>query len=90
MKTIEHYFAKKEIRAFHFCEYLKGFLRKSKREKHYIQQTFMENRQTLLVEKIHLPERINLTEEENNFLLTNYEEVAKELNNCLANAVKKS
>ena len=50
----------------------------------------MENRQTLLVEKIHLPERINLTEEENNFLLTNYEEVAKELNNCLANAVKKS
>ena len=88
MKTIEHYFANKEIRAFHFCENLKGFLCKSKREKHYIQQTFMENRQTLLVEKIHLPERINLTEEENNFLLTNYEEVAKELNNCLANAVK--
>ena len=38
--------------------------------------------------KAHLPERINLTEEENNSLLTNCEEVAKELNNFFANAVK--
>ena len=38
--------------------------------------------------KIHLPERINLTEEENNSLLTNCEEVAEELNNFFANAVK--
>ena len=39
-------------------------------------------------EKIHLPERINLTEEENNSLLTNCKEAAKELNNFFANAVK--
>ena len=38
--------------------------------------------------KIHLSERINLTEEENNSLLTNCEEVAEELNNFFANAVK--
>ena len=41
-----------------------------------------------LSKKIHLPERINLTEEESNSLLTNYEEVAKVLNNFFANAVK--
>ena len=52
-------------------------------------QTFLENRQTLLVKKTHLPEAINLTEEENNSLLTNCEEVAKELNNFFANAIKK-
>ena len=33
-------------------------------------------------------ERINLTEDKNNSLLTNCEEVAEELNNFLANAVK--
>ena len=38
--------------------------------------------------KFLLPERINLTEEENNSLLTNCEEVAKELNNFFANVVK--
>ena len=38
--------------------------------------------------KPHLSERINLTEEENNSLSTNCEEVAEELNNFLANAVK--
>ena len=38
--------------------------------------------------KIHLSERINLTEEENNSLLTNCEEVTKELNTFFANAVK--
>ena len=38
--------------------------------------------------KILLPERINLTEEESNSLLTNCEEVAEELNNFFANAVK--
>ena len=38
--------------------------------------------------KIHLSERINLTEEENNVLLTNCEEVAEELKNFFANAVK--
>ena len=37
---------------------------------------------------LHLSERINLTEEENNSLLTNCEEVAEELNNFFANAVK--
>ena len=52
-------------------------------------QTFLENRQTLLVKKTHLSEAINLTEEENNSLLTNCEEVAKELNNFFANAIKK-
>ena len=38
--------------------------------------------------KNHLPERINLTEEENNSMLTNREQVAKELVNFFANAVK--
>ena len=38
--------------------------------------------------KIHLPETINLTEEEKNPLLTNCEEVAKELNNFFTNAIK--
>ena len=38
--------------------------------------------------KNHLPERINLTEEENNSILTNREQVAKELVNFFANAVK--
>ena len=38
--------------------------------------------------KIHLSERINLTEEENNSLLTTCEEVAEELNSFFANAVK--
>ena len=38
--------------------------------------------------KILLPERINLTEEGSNSLLTNCEEVAEELNNFFANAVK--
>ena len=38
--------------------------------------------------KIHLPEIINLAKEENNSLLTNCEEVTKELNNFFANAVK--
>ena len=37
---------------------------------------------------LHLSERINLTEEENNCLLTNCEEVAEELNNFFANAVE--
>ena len=38
--------------------------------------------------KNHLSERINLTEEENNSLLKNCEEVTEELNNFFANAVK--
>ena len=38
--------------------------------------------------KIHLPEIINLAKEENSSLLTNCEEVPKELNNLFANAVK--
>ena len=38
--------------------------------------------------KIHFSERINLTEEENDSLLTNCEKVANELNNFFANAVK--
>ena len=38
--------------------------------------------------KNHLSERINLTEEENNSLLTNCEELAEKLNNFIANAVK--
>ena len=38
--------------------------------------------------KSHLPEKINLTEEENNSLLTNCKEVAKELNNLFTNAAK--
>ena len=41
-----------------------------------------------LSKNVHLPERINFTEEENNSLLTNWEELAKELNNFFVNAVK--
>ena len=47
----------------------------------------MENRRALLVKKNHYSERINLAEE-NNSLLTNCEEVAKEMNNFFVNAVK--
>ena len=49
---------------------------------------FWKTVKPFLSKKNHLPERINLTEEESNSLLTNYEEVAKELNNLFANAVK--
>ena len=38
--------------------------------------------------RIHLPERINITEEENHSLLTNCKEVVKELNNFIENAEK--
>ena len=38
--------------------------------------------------KTQLPGRINLTDEENNSYLTNCEDVAKDLNNFFANAVK--
>ena len=49
---------------------------------------FWKTVKPFLTKKIHLRERINLTEEESNFLLTNCEEIAKELNNFFANAVK--
>ena len=49
---------------------------------------FWKTVKPFLSKKIHLSERINLTEEENNSLLTNCEEVAEELNNFFANAVK--
>ena len=48
----------------------------------------MENRYTLFLQKTLFLGRINLTDEENNSLLTNCEEVAKELNNFFANTVK--
>ena len=38
--------------------------------------------------KLLIPERINLIEEENDFLLTNRDKVAKELNSFFANVVK--
>ena len=38
--------------------------------------------------KKNLSERMNFTEEENNSLLTNCQEVAEKLNNFFANAVK--
>ena len=47
----------------------------------------MENRRALLVKKNQYSERINLAEE-NNSLLANCEEVAKEMNNFFVNAVK--
>ena len=49
---------------------------------------FWETVKPFLSKKNHLSESINLTEEANNSLLTNSEEVAKELNNLFANAVK--
>ena len=70
-------------------------LRKSKKdyfenliEKNITDNKRLENRQTLLVKKSHLPERINITEEENNSLSKNCEEVVKELNNFFPNAVE--
>ena len=48
---------------------------------------FLGNRKTLLVQKNPFFWK-NLTEEENDSALTNCEEVAKELNNFFANAVK--
>ena len=82
MKKIENYFANKEISAFHFYENLKN--EKNITDNKYFWKTVKR----LLSIKIHLPEKVNLTEEENNFLLTNCEEVAQELNNLFANAVK--
>ena len=82
MKKIENYFANKEISAFHFYENLKN-------EKNITDNKhFWKTVKRLLSKKIHLPEKVNLTEEENNFLFTNCEEVAQELNNLFANAVK--
>ena len=49
---------------------------------------FWKTVKPFLSKKIHLPERISLTEEENNSLLTNCEEVAKKLTNFFANAIK--
>ena len=48
---------------------------------------FLGNRKTFLVQKNPFFWK-NLTEEENDSALTNCEEVAKELNNFFANAVK--
>ena len=54
-----------------------------------LQMTKVSGKQSnYCLKKLHLPERINLTEEENNCLLTNCKEVEKELNNLFANAVK--
>ena len=50
---------------------------------------FWKTVKPFLSKEIHLLERINVTEEENNSLLTNCEEVVKELTNFFANAVKK-
>ena len=49
---------------------------------------FCETVKPFLSKQIHFSERINLTEEEDNSLSKNCEEVAKELSNFLANAVK--
>ena len=57
-------------------------------EKTFQKTNAFENRQTLFVKAIHFPERINLTEEENNSLLSNCSEVAKNLNNFFVNAAK--
>ena len=62
--------------------------RKPKREKNYRKKTFLENGETLLAKKNHLPESIYLTKGESNSLLTNWEEIAKKLNNFFENAVK--
>ena len=89
MKKIENYFANKEISAFQFCENLKRIKRESLNEKNITDNKhFWKTVKPFLSKKIHLSERINLTEEENNSLLTNCEEVAEELINVFANAVK--
>ena len=50
---------------------------------------FWKTVKPFLSKKIHLPERINLTEDKNNSLLTNCKEVAKELNNFFCKCCKK-
>ena len=51
---------------------------------------FWKTVKPFLSKKNYSPERINLAEEENNSLLTNYEEVAKELNTFFCEYGKKS
>ena len=82
-----------------FCRQRNKFvslLRKSKKDyfDNLNEKTITDNKRfwktvkPFLSKKIHLSERINLTEDKNNSLLTNCEEVAEELNNFFANAVK--
>ena len=87
MKKIENYFANKELIVFHFSENLKKLANLN--EKNITDnKRFWKTVKSFLSKKNNLSERINLTEEENNSLLRNCEEVAKEVNNFFANAVK--
>ena len=82
MKKIESYFANKCV----------SLLRKSKKDyfENRNEKNITDNKRFWETVKQKNPprQRINLTEEESNFLLTNCKEVAKELNNFFANAVK--
>ena len=82
MKKIESYFANKCV----------SLLRKSKKDyfENLKEKNITDNKRFWKTVKQKNPprQRINLTEEESNFLLTNCKEVAKELNNFFANAVK--
>ena len=82
---IENFFASNEIRAFHFCKYLKKDCFAKLNEKNI---TVNKKPASLSFQKqIQYSERINLTEE-NDSLFTSCEEIAKERNKFFANAVK--
>ena len=57
-------------------------------EKNITDKRFRQTVKPFLSKRIHLPERINITEEENHSLLANCKEVVKELNNFFENAEK--
>ena len=73
MKKIDNYFANKEISAFHFSENLKRIILRRKT----LQMTNDFEKTLHPYKKNQFSERINLTKEENNSLLTNCEDVAK-------------
>ena len=89
MKKIENYFANKEIRAFYLCENLqKDYFANLKEKSITDNKHFWKTAKPFLPKKKSFSERINPTEEEDSSLLTNCEEIAKELNNLFANTVK--
>ena len=83
MKKSKDYFANKGISAFHFSKNLKRIISQAKREKHHMYKHFCKTVKPFLSKKFLLSERINLTVEEKDSLLTNCEEVAKELKEFL-------
>ena len=87
MKKIENYFVNKEIRAFHFCKNLKRIILQTYTRKILHITKVSGKTSNPSCQKKNFSERINLTREAN-LLITNCDQVAKELNNFFVNAVK--